>query len=128
LAACFPSAVLVDFGKCAIVRFFFAALAAFLMFLRAAFLCFSLGILSPLVTFEVLHLALMGFGFFHARKSSQIAALAGLWIFLARIQTVLARLQLANHLSPSQILFFMMIAGSLRVAFKRRVLDRATWP
>jgi hypothetical protein len=36
-AACFPRAVLVAFGKCAIVRFRFAALAAFLTFLRAAF-------------------------------------------------------------------------------------------
>jgi hypothetical protein len=44
LAACFPSAVLVALGKCAIVRFFFAAVAALRMFLRAALRCFSLGI------------------------------------------------------------------------------------
>jgi hypothetical protein len=37
--ACLPSAVRTDFGKCAIVRFLFAAEAAFLMFF-AAFLCF----------------------------------------------------------------------------------------
>jgi hypothetical protein len=43
-AACFPSAVLVALGKCAIVRFFLAALAALRMFLRAALRCFSLGI------------------------------------------------------------------------------------
>jgi hypothetical protein len=30
--------------------------------LRAAFLCFSLGIFSPLMAFKVLHRALMGFG------------------------------------------------------------------
>jgi len=37
---CLPRAVRKDFGKCAIVRFLFAADAAFLMFLFAAFLCF----------------------------------------------------------------------------------------
>jgi hypothetical protein len=38
--AFFPSAVRTDFGKCAIVRFLFAADAAFLMFFFAAFFCF----------------------------------------------------------------------------------------
>jgi hypothetical protein len=38
--AFFPSAVRTDFGKCAIVRFLFAADAAFLMFFFAALLCF----------------------------------------------------------------------------------------
>ncbi len=38
--ACLPSAVRTDFGKCAIVRFRFAADAAFLMFFFAALLCF----------------------------------------------------------------------------------------
>jgi hypothetical protein len=47
LAACFPSAVLVSLGKCAIVRFFLAAFAAFRIFFRAALRCFSLGIPSP---------------------------------------------------------------------------------
>jgi hypothetical protein len=37
----------VDFGRWAIVRFRLAAAAAFLMFLRAAFLCFSLGMFFP---------------------------------------------------------------------------------
>jgi hypothetical protein len=65
-APCFPSAVLVDLGKCAIVRFFFAALTALRMFFRAALRCFSLGmVLSFLVAFKVLHRALMGFGLFH---------------------------------------------------------------
>jgi hypothetical protein len=32
-------------GKCAIVRFFLAAIAALRMFLRAALRCFSLGII-----------------------------------------------------------------------------------
>ena len=40
LAACLPSAVRVDFGRCAIVRFLLAARAAFLMFHFAARLCF----------------------------------------------------------------------------------------
>lgn len=38
--ACLPSAVRTDLGRCAIVRFFFAADAAFLMFFRAALFCF----------------------------------------------------------------------------------------
>jgi hypothetical protein len=38
--AFFPSAVRTDFGKCAIVRFLFAADAALLMFFFAAFFCF----------------------------------------------------------------------------------------
>jgi hypothetical protein len=38
--ACLPSAVRTDFGKCAIVRFRFAADAAFLTFFFAALLCF----------------------------------------------------------------------------------------
>lgn len=38
--AFFPSAVRTDFGKCAIVRFLFAADAAFLMFFFAALFCF----------------------------------------------------------------------------------------
>src|SRR5207237_9967981 len=42
LFACLPMAVRVFFGRCAIVRFFLAAAAAFLMFLRAAARCLSL--------------------------------------------------------------------------------------
>jgi hypothetical protein len=38
--AFFPSAVRTAFGKCAIVRFLFAADAAFLMFFFAALFCF----------------------------------------------------------------------------------------
>jgi hypothetical protein len=37
--AFFPKAILTGFGKCAIVRFLFAADAAFFMFFLAAFLC-----------------------------------------------------------------------------------------
>jgi len=37
--AFFPSAVRTDFGRCAMVRFLFAADAAFLMFFLAAFFC-----------------------------------------------------------------------------------------
>ena len=43
LFACFPSAVRVFFGRCAIVRFRFAAPAALLMFFRAAVRCLVLG-------------------------------------------------------------------------------------
>lgn len=39
--ACLPNAVRTDFGKYAIVRFLFAAEAAFLMFLFAAFFCLA---------------------------------------------------------------------------------------
>jgi len=48
-AACapfLPSAVRTDFGRCAMVRFFLAALAAFLMFLRTAALCLD-GMIPP---------------------------------------------------------------------------------
>lgn len=47
LAPCLPSAVLTDLGRWAIVRFFFAAAAAFLMFFRAAFRCLVLAIGPP---------------------------------------------------------------------------------
>lgn len=43
-AACFPSAVRTDLGRCAIVRLRFAAEAAFLMFFLAALRCFVDGI------------------------------------------------------------------------------------
>jgi hypothetical protein len=43
-AACFANALRTDFGKCAIVRSRLAVCAAFLIFIRAAFLCFSLAI------------------------------------------------------------------------------------
>ncbi len=41
LATSFPNAVLVCFGRCATVRFRVAALAAFLIFRRAAARCFD---------------------------------------------------------------------------------------
>ena len=44
LEACLPRAVRVDFGKCAIVRFLFAAAAAFLMFFLAARFRFAVAI------------------------------------------------------------------------------------
>jgi hypothetical protein len=80
------------------VRFFLAAIAALRMFLRAALRCFSLGIVPLLLmAFKVLHRALMRFGLLNRRKSSQVAAFAGLRIFFPRVQTVLARLQLPDH-------------------------------
>ena len=51
-AACLPSAVRTDFGKCAMVRFFFAADAAFLMFFFAAFLCFVEAMLPSSIDFQ----------------------------------------------------------------------------
>ena len=36
-------------------------------------------------------------GFFACIKSPEIFTLAGLWVFLARIKAVLARLQLSDH-------------------------------
>lgn len=44
LEACLPSAVRVDFGRCAIVRLFLAVSAAFLMFFRAACFCRAVAI------------------------------------------------------------------------------------
>ena len=55
-AACFPSAVRTDFGKWAIVRFFFAAAAAFLMFRLAAFRCFVLAIEPPECPIDAAHM------------------------------------------------------------------------
>jgi hypothetical protein len=45
LAPCFPSAVRVDFERWEIVRFFFAAVAAFLIFFLAAAFCFALAMI-----------------------------------------------------------------------------------
>jgi hypothetical protein len=44
LDACLPSAVRVDFGRCAMVRFLFAVAAAFLMFFLAACFCLAVAI------------------------------------------------------------------------------------
>ena len=49
-AACLPRAVRTDLGKWAMVLFRRAACAAFLIFFRAAFLCFSLDMTSLIVT------------------------------------------------------------------------------
>jgi hypothetical protein len=49
LAPCLPSAVLVDFGRLAIVRFLRAASCAFLMFFRAAARCFSVAMATSFV-------------------------------------------------------------------------------
>jgi hypothetical protein len=105
-------------GKCAIVRFFLAAIAALRMFFRAAFRCSSLGIVPLLLmAFKVLHRALMRFGLLNSCKGSQVAAFAGLRIFLPRVQAILARLQFANHVLP-QNSAIEMIVGRQRVAFR----------
>lgn len=46
---------------------------------------------------EVLHRLFVGFGGMPAGEGSEIAALSSLGIFLARVQTVLAGLEFANH-------------------------------
>src|ERR1051325_3220660 len=46
---------------------------------------------------EVLHLALVLFGGFARREGAEIPAPAGLWIDLAGIQPVFARLEFADH-------------------------------
>lgn len=46
-APCLPSAVRVFFGKCEIVRFFFATFAAFFIFFRAVERCFRDAIEFP---------------------------------------------------------------------------------
>jgi hypothetical protein len=53
LAPCFPSAVRVFFGSREIVFFVLAALAAFLMFLRAAAFCFVVATGPPLQTMHL---------------------------------------------------------------------------
>jgi hypothetical protein len=106
------------------VRFFLAAIAALRMFFRAALRCFSLGIVPLLLmAFKVLHRALMRLGLLKRSKRSQVAAFAGLRIFLARIQTILARLQFANHALPQNSII-QMIVGRQRVAFRIELCSR----
>jgi len=50
------------------------------------------------VAFEVLHRALVGFGLLAGRERAQVTPLAGLSIFLARIQPIFPRGQLAYHI------------------------------
>jgi hypothetical protein len=57
-----PRAVRVDFGRCAIVRFRLAAVAAFLILRLAAVFCLLLAINSSM-PLEVLHCALVSLGF-----------------------------------------------------------------
>lgn len=52
--ACLPNAVRTDFGRCEIVRFLFAAAAAFLMFFRAALFCFVDAIAFPLKSAHII--------------------------------------------------------------------------
>jgi hypothetical protein len=54
--ACLPRAVRTDFGKCAIVRFLFAASPAFLMFFFAALLCLAEAICQHSIKFSLLKL------------------------------------------------------------------------
>ena len=106
MAACLPSALRVDLGRCAMVRFFLAAETAFFMFLRAAAACFCVAIFLSLVALKKLNSAFVRPGFFQAGKSAQVAAFSCLGIFLAGIQAVLTGLQLADH-SGISIRFFI---------------------
>ena len=55
-----------------------------------------------MLTFEELHGALVLLRCGSATKSAEITATADLWINLSRVQAVLPRLQLANHVSTSR--------------------------
>ena len=92
-----------DLGRCAIVRFLFAAAAAFLILPRAAAFCFADAIESPLMALKKLHRALMRLGLRQCGEGAKIAPSAGLRILFARVQAVLTRFQPANHsaLPPS---------------------------
>src|SRR5204862_6476898 len=61
---------------------------------RARAASFAIGASVPL---EVLHFALVLLGLVARREGAEVAALAGLRIGLARVQAVLAGLELADH-------------------------------
>ena len=86
-----------DFGRCAIVRFFRAAAAAFLILRRAADFCLALDIFFSLAMFIELNGSLVRLRLLPAGESAKIATLAGFGIFLARIKAVFTGLELANH-------------------------------
>jgi hypothetical protein len=68
---------------------------------------------AVLVSFEVLHFALVFFGLLESGKCSQIAALAGLSAFLSRIQTKLSGFEFANH-TRGDALSRWLVARALR--------------
>jgi len=82
-AACFPKAVLVDLGRCAIVRFLFAAAAAFLILRRAAAFCFADAIEIFLMALKKLHRALMRLGLRQCGEGAKVAPSAGFGILFA---------------------------------------------
>jgi hypothetical protein len=49
------------------------------------------------VAFKKLHGTLVLFSGCSAREGAEVAPSSGLWVDLARVETVLSRLQLANH-------------------------------
>jgi hypothetical protein len=89
--------VRVDFGRCAIVRFRLAALAAFLIFRRAAAFCLLLAIASSSVMLEILNGAFVSQSLVFRREGAQVAAFACLGILFARVQAVLSCFEFANH-------------------------------
>ena len=62
---------------------------------------------AALVTFEVLNLSLMLFGFFSRTKCPEVFALSGLRIDVPGINTEFASLELADHSEPDSYLFRM---------------------
>jgi hypothetical protein len=79
------------------VRFRFAAAAAFLMLRRAAAFCFALAMIAPLVPLEELYRPFVFSGLGQRRKRPQVPALSCLWVLLPRIQPVLSGFQFADH-------------------------------
>ena len=55
------------------------------------------------MTFEELHRALVLFGCGSARKSAEVSPATCSAIDFSRVQPVLARLQLANHVPPESV-------------------------
>src|SRR6266496_1285064 len=53
--------------------------------------------------FEELYRAFVCLRLLTGSERAQVAAFAGSWIFLARVQPVFTRFQLANHSSPANI-------------------------
>jgi len=87
-----------DFGKCEIVRFRFAALAAFLIFRFAAAFCLLLAIIISM-TLEILHCTFVRLRLLPRREGSKIAPLARLGIFLLGVQSIVSRFKFPNHAS-----------------------------
>jgi len=56
------------------------------------------------VVLEILHGAFVFLGFFATIESPQVSAFSGRWILFARIEPILTRLELANHVVPPALI------------------------